>query len=69
MSDINQELKTSYFMSVNRVGSTKLVGEDFTGNSINISGDTFLELVSGKRRHRVRSLFNFETNERILIVK
>lgn len=69
MSDIIQELKTSYFMSVNRVGSTKLVDDDFTGNSIKVSGESFLEIISGKGRHKVRSLFNFKTNERILIVK
>jgi hypothetical protein len=46
-----------------------LVDEDFTGNSIKIEGESFLELVSGKRRHKLRSLFNFKNNERILIVK
>lgn len=69
MTDTTQELKTSYYISVSRVGNTMLVDDDFTGNSIKIKGESFLELLSGKRRHKLRSLFNFETNERILIVK
>lgn len=46
-----------------------LVDDDFTGNSIKIAGESFLEIVSGKRRHKLRSLFNLKTNERILLVK
>lgn len=69
MSDISQELKTSYYISIHRVVNTMLVDDDFTGNSIKIAGESFLEIVSGKRRHKLRSLFNLKTNERILIVK
>lgn len=67
MSDTH---KTSQYISIHRFPLTQLTDEDLTGNSISVEGETYLELIpETKRRHKIRSLFNYDTNERILLVK
>lgn len=61
--------KTSYYISTNRIPSTYLTPEAFTNFSITIGGEDFLELFEGKKRTKVRTLFNPETEEKLIIVK
>lgn len=70
MSDTYKEKQVSQYISIHRLPNTQLTDEDLTGNSIVVEGETYLELIpETKRRHKLRSLINYETNERILLVK
>jgi hypothetical protein len=70
MANTIKEKQTSQYISVHRISSTQLTDDDLTGNSIELDGETYLELMPEvKRRHKIRSLYNHETDERILIVK
>ena len=70
MANTIKEKQTSQYISVHRIHSTQLTDDDLTGNSIEVDGETYLELIPEvKRRHKIRSLMNHETGERILRVK
>jgi hypothetical protein len=67
---MSNTLKTSQYISIHRLPLTQLTDEDLTGNSISVEGETFLELIpESKKRHKIRSLFNYDNNERIVLVK
>jgi hypothetical protein len=59
----------SYYISTNRIPTTYLTSEAFTKFSITIKDEVFLELIDGKKRTKVKTLFNPETEEKIIIVK
>jgi hypothetical protein len=61
--------KVSYYISTNRIPTTYLTSEAFTKFSITIKDEVFLELFDGKKRAKVKTLFNPETEEKIIIVK
>jgi hypothetical protein len=61
--------KISYYISTNRIPTTYLTSEAFTKFSITIKDEVFLELIDGKKRTKVKTLFNPETEEKIIIVK
>ena len=70
MSNTFKEQQVSQYISIHRFPNTQLTDEDLTGNSISIGGETYLELIpETKRRHKIRSIINPQTNERILLVK
>lgn len=65
-----KDLKVSQFISIYRFPLTQLTEEDLTGNTISIEGETYLELHPElKKRHKIRTLFNYDKNERIILVK
>jgi hypothetical protein len=61
--------KISYYISTNRIPSTYLTPDAFGKFSITIGDEVFLELFEGKKRTKVKTLFNPETEEKIIIVK
>lgn len=61
--------KISYYISTNSISSTYLTSEAFTKFGLSIKNEDFLELFEGKKRAKVRTLFNPLTEEKIIIVK
>lgn len=65
----NENTITGYYISTLRIPYTQLTEEAFAKQEITIAGETFIELLDGKRRHKVRALVNPVTEEKIIIVK
>lgn len=65
----NENTITGYYISTLRIPYTQLTEESFAKQEITIAGETYRELLDGKRRHKVRTLVSPVTDEKIIIVK
>lgn len=65
----NEEPVTGYYISTLRIPYTQLTEECFDKNEIKIGNEVFRELLDGRRRHKVKTLINPATEEKIIIVK